>query len=105
MNNLNIERAILSTFLFINDTNDILEDVYKLDLRAFSTPFNKRVAEKLNLVRNGHYGFLSYQLEESVRGTAFEFDWIEILAQTPLTLKYSKRYYDDLLKKQLMKVL
>ena len=103
MDVINIERAILATFLYSNDLGDNLENVYKLDLRAFSTEFNKRVAEMINNEKNGNYGFLSYTLEEKVEGTKYEQDWIEILAQSSLGLKLSKRYHDTLLKKNILK--
>ena len=103
MDVVDIERAILSTFLFANELEENLEDVYKLDLRAFSTKFNKRVAEVINNEKNGNYGFLSWELEEKVKDTLHEDDWLSILAQTSLGLKYSKKYHDKLLKKNILK--
>ena len=98
-----IERSILSSFLFANDLGDDLRDVYPLDLRAFTSPMRKRIAERINEVTDGSYGYLSYKIEESIKGTAHEMEWIEILAQTPLTLRMSKRYHDDILRKSIVK--
>ncbi len=90
----NIENAILSTFLFANEMSNDLSWIFKLDTSIFSNPFRKRVAEKINAVEDDAYGFLSYELEESVSGTQFEQDFIDILAQTPLS--NTKKYHDKL---------
>ena len=97
MDMINVERAILSTFLFCNDLGDDLNKVYKLDLSVFSTEFNKRVAKRINEVADGAYGYLSHTLEESIRGTVYENDWILILSQNSLGLGYSKKYHDSML--------
>ncbi len=91
---INIENAILSTFLFANETTDNLDWTFKMDSNVFSSPFRQRVAEKINNVSDGAYGFLSYELEESVVGTQYEQDFIDILAQTPLS--NADKYYNKL---------
>jgi len=101
MDVVDIERAILSTFLFANDLDDDLSKVYELDISFFTSPFRKRVAEKINEVQDGAYGFLSYKIEESIEGTQFEMEWLNILAQNSLGLGYSKRYYDAQLDKKI----
>ncbi len=100
---LNIERAILATFLYANDLEDNLDEIYFLDTRAFSTPFNQRVAQKINEVKDSGYGFLSYQIEDSIEGTQYEQEFLYILEQTSLGLKFSKSYYQALLKKAVIK--
>lgn len=92
----NIENAILSTFLDINELNENLEYVYKLDISIFSTPLRKRVAEKINSVDDNSYGFLSYTLEESIKGTTHESDWLDIISQNSLGLRLSKKYHGQL---------
>ena len=102
MNVADIENAILSTFLYA----DCLEDqgeVYKLDLRAFTSSFRSRVAERINSEGRGTYGFLSWNLEESIKGTVYESQWLDIISKTSLTLNYSKRYHDALLKTQILR--
>ena len=90
----NTENAILSTFLFANEMSNDLSWIFKLDTSIFSSPFRKRVAEKMNAVDDEAYGFTSYEIEESVSGTQFEQDFIEILAQTPLS--NAKKYHDKM---------
>jgi len=92
----NIENAILSTFLFANDLGEDLNEVYPLDTSIFTSPFRKRVAEKINAVKDDAYGFESYQIEESVKETQFQQDFIDILAQNSLGLGFSKKYHDKL---------
>ncbi len=94
MDKLNIENAILSTFLFANEMSNDLTWIFKLDTSIFSNPFRKRVAAKINDVEDDAYGFLSYEIEESVIGTQYEQDMIEILAATPIT--NAKKYHDKL---------
>ena len=97
-----IENAILSTFLGINEVNENLEDVYKLDLSVFTSPFRKRVAEKINNIQDDAYGFLSYEIEEACEGTVSAFDYSEMNGQNYLGLKYSKKYHDKLIADSLM---
>ena len=92
----NTENAILSSFLFANDVGDNLDDVFKLNTSIFKTEFRKRVAEQINNVEEGAYGFLSYELEEKIQGTAYEKDFIDIIGQTSLTLRFAKKYHDKL---------
>ena len=105
MDLINIERAILSTFLLSNDLGDDLKNIYKLDLRAFSTPLMKRIADKVNSEAEGNYGYLCYIIEESIKGSAYEEEFLFIIGQGSLTLKYSKRYYDHLLKLKLERLM
>ena len=99
-----IENSILATFLYANDMGDNIEDAYKLDTAIFTSPYRQRIAEKINDVQDGAYGFLSYEIEESTQGTVYEQDFINILAQTPLGIKYSKKYHDKLQSEKRMEV-
>lgn len=96
MNRIDVENAILATFLDANDLGDDLSHVYPLDISIFTSAFRKRVAVKINGVTDESYGFESYNIEESVKGTRFEHDFMEILAQTSLGLQFSKKYHDKL---------
>lgn len=96
MNRNDIENAILSTFLLANDMSNDLSWIFKLDTSIFSSKFKKRVAEKINAVEDGAYGFLSYTIEESVIGTPYEQDFIDVLAAHPIT--HVKKYHDKLVK-------
>ena len=101
---ISIENAILSTFLDINDNNENLDDVYDLDTSIFTSSFRKRVAEKINSVNDNAYGFLSYEIENSIIGTNFESDFTDIQAQNSLGLKFSKKYHDRLVNESLLEV-
>jgi len=89
----NIEDAILSTFLYANDLDLNLAGVFKLDSEIFSTEYRKSVARSINNVKNGYYCLLSIKLEEKSMGTEYEYDFLNILAQTPLTFSLAERYY------------
>lgn len=96
MNHNNIENAILSSILFTNDMGENIEDVFKLDSSVFSTKFKQRVAEQINNVTDGYYGFLMTQIEEKCIGTAYEQDFIDLIAQKPMTLGMANKYYNKL---------
>jgi len=93
-----VENAILSTFLSANDVGDDLENIYKLNVNIFTTPFRKKVAIKINEVEDDAYGFLSYKIEESCEGTVFAHEYNEMNGQLSLGLLFSKKYHDDLIK-------
>jgi hypothetical protein len=100
-----IENAILITFLDANDLFDDLSNIYELDTNIFTSPFRKRVAEKINAVDDDAYGFLrDMDIEENSAGTKFEQDFIEMSSQNPLTLCISKKYHDRLVSDTLMEV-
>ena len=95
----NLERCVLSSFLFANTLCDKEERfAYTLDPNMFTTPFRRRVAEKINEETEGEqaYQVLSVVLEEKVAGTKHELEMIEILGATPLDIKSSKRVYDEI---------
>jgi hypothetical protein len=91
-----IENAILSSFFFSNDVADNLSDIYQLDESIFTSPFRKRIASRLNDVKDDSYGFEAYIIEEKSLGTKFETEYIDIISQTPMSLKMSKKYHDKL---------
>ena len=100
-NRENIECAILATFLYANEMSENISWTYPLDLSVFTSPLRVRVAERVNNVSDGCYGFLSYELEDKIAGTIHESDWLDILAQTPLS--NSRVYHDSLVKQEKMR--
>lgn len=95
---VNIENAILTTFLDANDLFDDISKVYKLDVDIFTSSFRRRVAESINSVDDGNYGYLGFEIENKVIGTNFFNDYLEMTAQTSLGLGFSKKYHDALVK-------
>ncbi len=93
MSGANIEDAILSTYLFSNDLNMNVNEAFKLDLDVFSTRYRQSVAKSINSVKNGYYGLLSIKLEEKVKGTEYELDFLNILSQIPLTFALAEQYH------------
>lgn len=93
-----IEDAILATFLYANEYDLNMDDVFKLNTTVFTTKYKQSVAKQINSVQNSFYGYLMTQLEAKTVGTAYEQDFINIIAQTPLTFIQAKKYYDELVK-------
>ncbi|WP_148224948.1 hypothetical protein [Nitratifractor salsuginis] len=88
----------MSSFLFAGEDGE--RYAYELEPSMFSTPFRRRVAERINEETAGDraYQVLSTILEESVDGTKYEHDMIEILGASPFDLKSSKRIYDEIVR-------
>ena len=101
----NIENAILSAFLFANDTGEDLSHVFKLDISVFSTKYRQRVAEQINNVTDGFYGYLMTIIEEKSMGTSFEQEYIDVISQNSMTLDMAKKYYDKLVEDKRMEEL
>jgi hypothetical protein len=98
--NVNIQRAILSTFLWSDDLHIDKTDSFILDLDLFDDPMRRGIAENINNTTLHHdkmYGFLNVQIEGIV---AYQYEWLEISTQTPLTFSVAKRYMDSLAKKR-----
>lgn len=107
-NKEDIENMILSSFLFLNDLaqRDELEyDMFVLSEFAFTSPFRSKVAAKINAVEDEAYSYLSYELENSIQGTSYEQEWINILSQNSLSLKIVKRYHDKLVETNRLEML
>ena len=94
------ENAILASFLYADDMGEDTSKSFLLSEYAFTSLFRKRVAVKINATTtiDKAYTLLSYDIENSVEGTTYEQQWINILAQTPLPLTLAKRYHDDVRK-------
>ncbi len=92
------ENAVLSAFIFLDDMNYDKQETFILDSEVFTSSYRRAVAGKINDETNQDkmYGYLGVTLEEHTKGTKFEQDWIDIIAQTPLILCQAKRMHDDL---------
>lgn len=101
---INTQNAILATFLYANDTGEDLSQVYTLDTNIFTSPFRKRIAEKINAVEDNAYGFLSWSIQDSIADTNYEHEWTDLLSQTSLGLGFSKKYHDKLVADALLEV-
>jgi len=42
------------------------------------------------------YGFLSVTLQDHTKGSKFEQEWLDIIAQTPLSLDQLEKIHDNL---------
>ena len=97
-NTINRENTLLASFLFLDDLGFKKDEVFKLNSEIFTSSYRRATANKINdeTDTDKMYGFLSVTLEEHTKGTKFEQDWIDIIAQTPLILCQAKRIHDDL---------
>ncbi len=93
MKSKNIQRAILSTFLWSNDLAIDTHNAFMLDLDVFNGDAYL-IASKINEVtqtEDRYYGILNLELENT---SAIE--WMEILAQTAMPFSVVKRYHSKL---------
>lgn len=103
---LDIQHSILSSFLFANDLFNDTKDAFIMDTEVFTTPLTKRLAEVLNDETNTDkmYGFQSISIEDDIKGTQFEHEWLQILSQTPMPLSVASRLYAKLVKKMKQRI-
>lgn len=90
---VNIQRAILATFLWANDTDTDTKDAFMLNQNLF-TDDRYLIASKINEVTDTadrFYGLLNLELENTSPA-----EWLEISAQTPLVFYFAKKYHDNL---------
>ena len=79
----NLEATILATVLYAGEYKDN-ELVFIVDPKYFTLPFHKRVATKISeAIEDNTLGLCSYILQDKVKGTRYEVDFIEILSATP----------------------
>ena len=100
MKSIDVENAILSSFLFLNECStdeDIQNNMFKLDERIFTNKFRKRVCKLINEVNDDCYGFLCHNLENKSVSTPYAIDWLDIMKQTSMGLVMAKKYHDQLL--------
>ncbi len=89
---------MLATFLYADDIGLNKDDTFRLNANVFTSEFRRAVANKINdeTDTDKMYGFLSVTLEDHTRNTKFEQEWIDIIAQTPMTFVPSKRMHENL---------
>jgi len=89
---VNIQRAILATFLWSNDIGTDTKDSFFLNHHLF-TGDRFLIASKINEQTAGDkfYGLLNLELENTS-----QVEWMAISEQTPLTFDVSKRYHDNM---------
>ena len=96
---LNIQRSILSTFLWADDLGMDKRKAFMLDESLF-TGQTKQIAKMINAVTatdDRYYGLLNLNLENNPQ---LHQEWLFIAEeQTPMTFRTSKAYYTQLLEK------
>ncbi len=92
------ENAVLASFLFADDMGTDTKDAFFLSEDAFTSAFRRRVAIRINATTavDKAYALLSYDMQESIEGTTYEQEWINILAQTPMPFSLVERYHKDI---------
>lgn len=79
----NLEATILATVLYAGEYK-VNELIFEIDPKYFVLPFHKKIATKINeSIRDGTLGLCSYILQDKVKRTRYEPDFIEILLITP----------------------
>jgi len=104
MNTINRENAILSSFLWSDDTGIDKSEAFILDENIFTSSFRRDVAAKINDETKGekYYGFLNVTLSDHTLRTKHELEFMDITAQSSMPFSVSKRYHTAL-KKEYMK--
>ncbi len=93
MNTDNIEEAILITFLFAHELELEFKDVFTLDADVFTTEYKKSIVKNINSHKSEYYSVLSLILEEKAMNTEYEYEFLNILSQTPLTFDLANKYH------------
>ncbi len=91
--NINIQRAVLATFLWSNDLDMDTKDAFTLNPHLF-TGDRYLIASKVNDVtqtQDRFYGLLNLELENTSPQ-----EWLYISEQTPLPFSLAKKYYSKL---------
>ena len=90
--NVNIQQAILASFLWSNDLNMNTKNAFILNPHFF-TKDRYLIASKINEVTNTEdkfYGLLNLELEN-----ISSQEWLNISTQTPLPLSYARKLHDS----------
>ena len=91
--NINIQRAVLASFLWSNDMGMSTKDAFHINLHLF-TDDRKLIAAKIEEVtqtEDKFYGLLNSELENTSQN-----EWLQISMQTPLPFSLAKKYYNKL---------
>ena len=98
---LNIERAVLSTYVYWDDFNKTKAPDLKKDL--FLMPFHKRLAEVIQeeITANRTISIKIFQIEEKIKHPNAQEDWLNILVTNPLPPFMLKDYVEVLTLKKI----
>jgi hypothetical protein len=91
--NINIQQAILASFLWSNDMSMDTKDAFQLNQHLF-TGDRYLIASKINEVTNTEdrfYGILNLELQNTSPD-----EWLNISTQTPLPFSYAKKMHDKM---------
>ena len=98
---MNLERAVLSSYLLIDLTPDEFKSNprEKLDTESFVLPFHKRIAKKINecIEAKKPLPFLHTILQDKAEGTKYEDNLLLIEATLPLSIDCGLKTYTQLL--------
>ena len=98
---INLERAVLASYLLIDLTQDEfkINPREKLDPEIFTLPFHKRVAKMINewIEAKKPLPLLHAILQEKIEGTKYEDYLLLIEATNPLSIDCGLKYYTQLL--------
>ncbi len=106
VNHIDIQHSILSSFLFANDLLENTDKAFIMDTEVFTTPLTKRIAEVINdeTKSDKMYGFQSISIEDDIKGTQHEHEWLQIISQTPMSLSVASRLHEKLVKKMKQRI-
>lgn len=95
--NANIENAVLNTFPFAEEMGKTAE-LFKLDTRNFTNDFRKRLSEQINdcLENDKSINLMFMKACDKCKGTNYEYEFLNVVAQSPLTPKMAKEYHAHL---------
>jgi len=99
MNTINMENSLLSTFLYADEYELNKDEMFKINSDIFTSSYRRAVSNKINDEIDGDkfMSYLSVTLEDHTKGTQFEQEWIDIIAQTPLVFSVAERIHEDLI--------
>ena len=89
--NINIQRAILASFLWSNDMGTNTKDAFLINQNLFDGD-RYLIASKINEVTNTEdkfYGILNLELENTSPQ-----EWLDISTQTPMPFSFAKKLHD-----------
>ncbi len=94
---VNIENAVLCSFLFMDDVQMGGEHsfIFELNTKIFTSKYRQSVAEQINKESAGDrcFSMLNVTLEEKTHKTVYESNWLDILGQSWIPLTLAKQYY------------
>jgi len=92
---LNIERSLLSTFLYANEYNNDSAEAFILNPDYF-TGVRKKIAKMLNEeteTGDRFYSLVNFEVERK-----FPAEWVALSSYSSFTFSEAKRCYDELVK-------